>query len=140
MVKSVPSESHSLVKSVPSGDYLISTPAAGRSASFISESLRTAPWHITEMAACPRGHIAACELQQKLLIITCNSCQYQPAEPRSASPRSARSVFQQEVADPAVTQYLMVSGAQIPYLICYVCSTKRSHGSIKRFLGCHFRV
>ena len=70
MVKSVPSESHSLVKSVPSEDYLISTPAAGRSASFISESLRTAPGHIIEMTACSRGHITACELLQKLVIIT----------------------------------------------------------------------
>ena len=52
-------------------DYLISTPAVGRLASFISESLRTASWHILVMAACFRGHIAACELQQELFII-CN--------------------------------------------------------------------
>jgi len=40
-------------------DYLISTPAAGSSASFVSDSLHMVPWHILVMAACARGHIAA---------------------------------------------------------------------------------
>ena len=38
--------------------------------SFISESLRTAPWQIVEMAPCSLGRIAACKLLQKLLIVT----------------------------------------------------------------------
>ena len=50
-------------------EYLISMQAADRLLRFISEILRTAPWHILVMAACPRGHIAACELQQELLIV-----------------------------------------------------------------------
>ena len=65
------------------------------------------------MAAChgPRWHIAACELQQELLIIS----NYYPLslsldgfDLQNALPRSVRSVFLREVADPAVTQYLMV--------------------------------
>ena len=75
------------------------------------------------MAACPRGHIAACELLQKLLIITNHDLvSHASIKLPSASPRSARIVFQRVVADPAVTQYLTVTGAQIPYLICNVCS------------------
>ena len=75
------------------------------------------------MAACPRGHIAACELLQKLLIITNHDLvSHASIKLPSASPRSARSVFPREVADPAVRQYLTVTGAQIRYLICDVCS------------------
>ena len=60
------------------------------------------------MAACPRGHIAACELQQELLSLSCRIA------------RSASSFFLREVADPTVTQYLTVTGAQLTYPICYV--------------------
>ena len=38
----------------------------------------------------------------------------------SALPHSASSVFLRVVADPAVTQYLTVTGAQLTYPICYV--------------------
>ena len=75
------------------------------------------------MEACPRGHIAACELLHKLLITTTHDLvSHVIIKLPSASPRSARSVFPREVADPAVRQYLTVTGAQIRYLICDVCS------------------
>ena len=91
-------------------DYLISTPAAGRSTSFISKSLRTAPWHILVMAACPRGHIAACELQQETHHLQpLPSLSLAGFDLPSSMPRSTSSVFLREVADPAVTQYLTVT-------------------------------
>ena len=58
-------------------------PAAGRSASFISKSVRTAPWHIVKIAACPRGHIslrAAAEATHHHQPRSCRSCQYPPVE------------------------------------------------------------
>ena len=73
------------------------------------------------MAACPRGHIAAYELLQKLLIITNhNLVSHARINLPSASPRSTRSVFQREAAVPVVTQYLTVTCAQLTYPICYV--------------------
>ena len=50
-------------------DYLIFKLAAGRLASFISNSPFTALWHILVMATYSRVHIAACEQQQELIII-----------------------------------------------------------------------
>ena len=72
-------------------DYLISTPAADRSACLIFESLRTAPWHIMVMAACPREHITACELgaTHHLQLLPSLSRWFRPAE-RSAPLRPQR--------------------------------------------------
>ena len=101
-------------------DYLISTPAADMLASFISRSLSTALWHSLVMAACARGHIAACELQQEPPIVSnyylfSLAC-FESFDLPSALPSSARSVFLREVAVPAVTQYLLVTGAH--HLLC----------------------
>ena len=53
----------------------------------------------------------------------------------SASPRSARSVFERELADPDVTQYLTVTGAQIPSRICYVCSFGQPNALMDTIVG-----
>ena len=88
------------------------------------------------MAACPRGHIAAYELLQKLLIITNhNLVSHARINLPSASPRSTRSVFQREAAVPVVTQYLTVTCAQIPYFICEVCSLGQSNALMDAIVG-----
>ena len=116
-------------------DYLISTPAADRSASFISESFCTALWHIVEMAACPCGYVAACKLLKKLLIFNNHDLVFHASiNPPSASPRSSSSI---SVRGSGPIRHAISDGNRRPdsvsHLWCSFGQPKRSH-------GCHCRL
>jgi hypothetical protein len=75
--------------------------------------------HIFEMAAYPHRYLAACKLRQKLHSLKLVIINHYRVLPSNFDlPRSARTVFLEEIPDPAVAQYLTAIGAQFTYLIC----------------------
>ena len=99
--------------------YLISTPAAGRSASFISKSFRTAMWHILVMEVCSRqlpvGILQPASFSRSYLLSPTNtlslSCLLRVFRPAEHFAPLRQQHFSGEVADSAVTQYLTVTMA-----------------------------